>query len=116
MLYLFDGAGLDVAGHVLGARTGAGIDATEPVELTAGDQHVEALILQGRPIGEPVAQYGPFVLNDREGIEQAFEDYRRTGFGGWPFPDDAPTQPRDEGRFARHADGRLERAPEEVPA
>ena len=44
MLYLFDGAGLDVAGHTLGARTGAGIDATEPVELTAGDQHVEALI------------------------------------------------------------------------
>ena len=116
MLYLFDGAGLSVEDHVLGARTGAGIEADRPVRLTAGDEHVEVLILQGRPIGEPVAQYGPFVLNDREGIEQAFADYRRTGFGGWPFADDAPTQDRDEGRFARHADGTLERAPEPVDA
>jgi redox-sensitive bicupin YhaK (pirin superfamily) len=116
MLYLFDGAGLSVEEHVLGARTGAAIEADREVRLTAGEEPVEVLVLQGRPIGEPVAQYGPFVLNDRAGIEQAFEDYRRTGFGGWPFPDDAPTHPRDEGRFARHADGRLERAPEPAAA
>lgn len=114
MLYLFDGAGLSVEDHVLGARTGAGIEADRPVQLTAGDEPVEVLILQGRPIGEPVAQYGPFVMNDREGIEQAFADYRETGFGGWPFPDDAPTLPRHEGRFAKHADGTVERAPEPV--
>ncbi len=116
MLYLFEGAGLDVGGHVLPPSTGAAVEADRPVVLTAGDEPVEALILQGRPIGEPVAQYGPFVLNDREGIEQAFEDYRRTSFGGWPFADDAPTHPRDEGRFARHADGRVEHAPESAPA
>jgi redox-sensitive bicupin YhaK (pirin superfamily) len=116
MLYLFEGAALDVGGHALPASTGAALEADRPVLLTAGDEAIEALVLQGRPIAEPVAQYGPFVLNDREGIEQAFEDYRRTGFGGWPFSDDAPTHPRDEGRFARHADGRLERAPEPAPA
>ncbi|HYF45320.1 MAG TPA: pirin family protein [Acidimicrobiales bacterium] len=116
MLYLFDGAGLAVEDHVLGARTGAAVEADRPVGLTAGDERVEVLVLQGRPIAEPVAQYGPFVMNDREGIEQAFADYRRTGFGGWPFADDAPTHPRDEGRFARHADGRVEQAPAEVPA
>jgi quercetin 2,3-dioxygenase len=115
MLYLFDGEGLDVGGHVLGARTGAAVEADRPVTLTAGDGPVEALVLQGRPIGEPVAQYGPFVLNDRAGIEQAFEDYRRTGFGGWPFADDAPVHPRDEGRFARRPDGSEER-PREVAA
>jgi redox-sensitive bicupin YhaK (pirin superfamily) len=116
MLYLFDGAGLSVEDHVLGARTGAAVEVDRPVRLTAGDEHVEVLILQGRPIGEPVAQYGPFVMNDREGIEQAFADYRRTGFGGWPFADDAPTHERDEGRFASHADDRVERAPEPAPA
>jgi hypothetical protein len=65
-------------------------------------------MLQGRPIGEPVAQYGPFVMNDRAGIERAFADYRRTGFGGWPWPVDDPVHAREAGRFAKHADGRVE--------
>lgn len=67
-----------------------------------------AMVLQGRPIAEPVAQYGPFVMNDRAGIEKAFVDFRRTGFGGWPWPDDAPVHEADIGRFAVHADGRRE--------
>ena len=69
------------------------------------------LVLQGRPIGEPVAQYGPFVMNDRAGIERAIADYQSTGFGGWPWPTDDPVQPRHAGRFARHAGGRLEERP-----
>ena len=40
-------------------------DCDEPVELVAGEGGAEVLVLQGRPIGEPVAQYGPFVMNDR---------------------------------------------------
>jgi hypothetical protein len=70
---------------------------------------VEILLLQGRPIGEPVAQYGPFVMNTRAELEQAFADYRRTLFGGWPWPENAPVHGRDAGRFAKHADGRVER-------
>jgi hypothetical protein len=70
---------------------------------------VEILLLQGRPIGEPVAQYGPFVMNTREELQQAFADYQRTQFGGWPFPENAPVFPRDAGRFAKHADGKVER-------
>ena len=53
-------------------------------------------------------QYGPFVMNSREEIQTAFTDYQRTRFGGWPFPNEAPVHPRDRGRFARHADGRIE--------
>jgi quercetin 2,3-dioxygenase len=64
------------------------------------------LVLQGRPIGEPVVQHGPFVMNDREGIEQAFADYRETGFGGWLWPTDDPVHAREEGRFARDPAGR----------
>jgi redox-sensitive bicupin YhaK (pirin superfamily) len=110
MLYCFDGPGLRVGDHDLGPRTGAALEGDKPVVLRAGDGEVHALLLQGRPIGEPVAQYGPFVMNDRAGLEQAFADYRRTGFGGWPFDSEQPVHPREEGRFARHADGRVERA------
>jgi hypothetical protein len=84
------------------------LDPAAAVELEAGGAEVEALVLQGRPIGEPVAQYGPFVMNTEAEIRQAFEDYRATEFGGWPWPDQAPTHGRDRGRFARHVDGRVE--------
>ena len=85
--------------------------AEEEVEIQAVDGPVEILLLQGRPIGEPVAQHGPFVMNTRSELEQAFADYRRTQFGGWPFKEPAPVHPRGQGRFARHADGRIEDAP-----
>ena len=109
-LYLYEGDGLRIASHDLPASTAAVVRTDRPVLLTAGATPVEALVLQGRPIGEPVAQYGPFVMNTRAEIEQAFEDYRRTEFGGWPWPADGPVHGTDPARFARHADGREERA------
>jgi redox-sensitive bicupin YhaK (pirin superfamily) len=106
-LYVFEG-GLRVGEHNLEASTGAVVRATEPVRIDAGPYGAEVLVLQGRPIGEPVAQYGPFVMNDQAGIEQAFGDYRATGFGGWPWPTDDPVHEHDSSRFARHPDGRVE--------
>ena len=108
-LFFFRGAsvvvgGLDQRSH--GAITLRG-DAS--VRLDAGPDACELLLLQGRPIGEPIVQHGPFVMNTRAEIQRAMEDYRRTGFGGWPWKADDPVHPREEGRFARHADGRVER-------
>jgi quercetin 2,3-dioxygenase len=78
------------------------------VEIENGPEESQLLLLQGRPIGQPVVQYGPFVMNSQQEIQQAFSDYRRTQFGGWPWPSDEPTHPREQGRFAKHVDGRVE--------
>lgn len=110
VLYLFEGDTLQVADVTLDNDHAAQLDAGRAVSLTAGSEAAEVLVLQGRPIGEPVARYGPFVMNTRAEIEQAFADYQATGFGGWPWPDEAPHHGPDRGRFARHVDGRVEEA------
>jgi redox-sensitive bicupin YhaK (pirin superfamily) len=108
-LYFFAGAGARVAGEAVGPRHAIELRASAAVEIanTGGDV-AEFLLLQGRPIGEPVAQYGPFVMNTEAELHQAFADYRRTAFGGWPWPEPGPVHGPEAVRFARHADGRVE--------
>lgn len=108
-LHMFAGSDLRVAGRLVAQPSAVEVRPDQPVELEAGRAPVEILLLQARPLGEPVAQYGPFVMNTQAELEQAFRDYRRTQFGGWPWPENAPVHPRDAGRFARHGDGRIER-------
>jgi redox-sensitive bicupin YhaK (pirin superfamily) len=110
-LHVFAGSALRVGDLVVPCPAAIQIHAGQPVPIEAVDGPVEILLLQGRPISEPVAQHGPFVMNTRSELEQAFADYQRTRFGGWPWPSDAPVHPREQGRFARHADGRVEQAP-----
>jgi quercetin 2,3-dioxygenase len=109
MLYIYGEGGLLIDQDRVSTGNGVAIRADIDVSISATTQAAtDVLLLQGRSIGEPVAQYGPFVMNDRAGIEQAFRDYQSTQFGGWPWPSDAPTHPRAQGRFARHVDGRVE--------
>ena len=108
-LYFFEGSGVSIAGEPLNQHAAIELRAASAVELVnTGTDVAEFLMLQGRPIGEPVAQYGPFVMNTEAELRQAFDDYRRTEFGGWPWPDSAPVHGAERVRFARHADGRVE--------
>ncbi|MED5620209.1 pirin family protein [Ideonella sp. BN130291] len=113
-LYFFAGQQVRIAGQAVTSHAAIELAAGSAVVLANGDAPAEFLLLQGRPIGEPVAQYGPFVMNTEQQLHQAFADYRRTQFGGWPWADQAPVHGAEVVRFARHADGRTERRP--VPA
>jgi redox-sensitive bicupin YhaK (pirin superfamily) len=107
-LYFFKGSSAMVGGQSVQGPAAITLQSDVEVALLAGDSVCEFLLLQGRPIAEPVAQYGPFVMNTQAEIMQAMQDYRRTQFGGWPFADAAPVHGREPRRFAKHPDGREE--------
>jgi redox-sensitive bicupin YhaK (pirin superfamily) len=105
--YFYEGSSLFVAGQEIPKYSA--IELVANVDITIrSTAETSILILQGRPIGEVVIQYGPFVMNTKEEINQAFEDYHQTKFGGWPWPKYDQVHARNKGRFAKHADGRLE--------
>ena len=66
---------LDVAGQCIGPRQMAVMGRGERLALRAGDEGAQALILAGRPLGEPIVHHGPFVMNTRAEIAQAIRDY-----------------------------------------
>ena len=107
MLYFYDGDRLSLDGQALPPLHSARLDAQAVRVLNAGTTAARLLLLQGLPIREPVAQHGPFVMNTREELMQAFTDYQKDQFGGWPWPR-ADQVHGQRGRFARYADGREE--------
>ncbi|KAF0808360.1 pirin [Alcanivorax xiamenensis] len=74
-LYLFEGA-VTVAEDAVPVDHVAVLTNGDQVSLVAGRDGARLLLLAGRPLGEPVAQYGPFVMNTQEELEQALQDYR----------------------------------------
>jgi quercetin 2,3-dioxygenase len=107
-LYFYHGSDLRVAGINIKPYHSLEMLADEPVILESGNDDTYLLLLQGKPIGEPVVQHGPFVMNSSEEIHQAFADYRKTQFGGWPWTRYDQVHSAEKGRFARYADEREE--------
>lgn len=99
-----DGNAMTINGDPIKEKVILTVDASMDLQLeldASATQKSEILLLQGRPIGEPVAQHGPFVMNTQAEIQQAFSDYRRTQFGGWPWPRDDMVFEKDKPRFAK---------------
>jgi redox-sensitive bicupin YhaK (pirin superfamily) len=109
-LYFFRGSRISIGDRAVAPSSRIELR-EEEVAIVNGPDESELLLLQGRPIGEPVLKYGPYVMSNRAELQQAFADYQRTGFGGWRWPIDGPVHAWTEGRFARYPDGRVERAP-----
>ena len=73
-VYIYEGDGR-VAETPLPAHTLAVLGEGEGMALAAGLNGARFILVAGRPLGEPIVQYGPFVMNTRAEIQQAFADY-----------------------------------------
>ena len=107
-LYLYEGDAVQIGDQRLSVDQSASLDASALTTITNGDTPAKLLLLQGKPINEPVVQHGPFVMNTQEEIREAFQNFQRTQFGGWPYDSASPVHAREKGRFAQFPDGHVE--------
>jgi len=107
-LYFYKGSSLEIAGTNVESYHSVDLLADQNVLIKNSETDAYILLLQGKAIDEPVVQYGPFVMNSSEEIQQAFSDYRKTQFGGWPWKRYDNVHSKDKGRFAKYADGKEE--------
>ena len=109
-LYFFEGSSIKIGSRDIYMDHSVELSSEMPATVQNGTSGARFLFLQGKPINEPVVQYGPFVMNTNLEIQQAMQDYQRTRFGGWPWPRPDMVHPKERGRFARFANGK-----EEIP-
>jgi quercetin 2,3-dioxygenase len=107
-LYFCKGNGAHMAGVEISPYHAVELLAECEAIIENGSAESHILMLQGRPINEPVVQHGPFVMNTHSEIQEAFRDFHQTRFGGWPWPRIDMVHDRRKGRFARYAGGEEE--------
>lgn len=108
-LYLFRGRNFSIGSDKVDSSTGVELISTQEDIFLNAETDSEFLILQGKPMGEPVVQYGPFVMNTNQEIKETISEYQKTQFGGWPWPEDEMTHGSVIERFAKYPDGKIEK-------
>lgn len=104
-IYFYKGSELTISDQKIPAYNAVDVESSLDLKIESGNGVTKILILQGRPIKEPVVQHGPFVMNTRQEIEAAFQEYQQTQFGGWPWDGYDHVHDRKLGRFAKYANG-----------
>ncbi|AZQ62092.1 pirin family protein [Flammeovirga pectinis] len=107
-IYFYKGDSISVDSTTIEENVMFHVNPEAELKIKAGDSDTYILVLQGDPIGESVAKHGPFVMNTRAELQQAFNDFQNTQFGGWPWDKQEMVHAKNKGRFALHADGKLE--------
>lgn len=107
-LYFFEGESIEIANEEIPSYKGVELHPSVDSEIQNGPKPSRLLLLQGKPINEPVVQQGPFVMNHVAEIRQTMLDYQKDQFGGWPWPTSENVHPKEYGRFARYVDGKEE--------
>lgn len=110
-LYFFEGESALLENETINSGYSFELADSGEIKLKNGTQKSRFLFLQGKPINEPIEQYGPFVMNNMVEIRQAFEDYRKTQFGGWPWPKTDMVHGNEIKRFATYINGEKEERP-----
>jgi redox-sensitive bicupin YhaK (pirin superfamily) len=107
-LYFYEGNKVVIEETLINASNTIQVKPGNELTISAEGEDAYLLMLQGKPIKEPVAQYGPFVMNTQREIMEAMNEYQQTQFGGWPWPRPDQVHDREKGRFALFADGHEE--------
>ena len=104
-VFFYKGENADFDGRKISSEHMIELLAGEDVNIKNGNKNAYFLILEGKPIGEPVVQHGPFVMNTEEEIRETMREYGKTQFGGWPWAEREVAHSKDKGRFALHSNG-----------
>lgn len=107
-IYFFEGNSVKLNDGFIIGKQAVFLDPGSEVIIEATESS-EFVILEGKPIGEPVFQHGPFVMNSREEIMQTMRDYQATQFGGWKWQRQDMIHGPEIERFAKYPDGRIEK-------
>ncbi len=107
-LYFFEGKEAKINGEAVLGKQALFVNSDSDLVIESNDM-TEFLILEARPIGEPVVQYGPFVMNTKEEIMETINDYQKTRFGGWKWERDDMIHGPGTQRFAKYPNGRIEK-------
>lgn len=100
-LYFYDGDSFNIGDTNTKENHLLELDSSKEILLKNGDKTGFFFFLQGRPIAEPIVQYGPFVANTNQDLQETIAEYQRTQFGGWPWDSSAPVHGKTEGRFSK---------------
>ncbi len=111
-LYFFQGSQANLNNQQISLKSGVFVSGQEKHTVHNTGEPLEFLLLQARPIGEPVVQHGPFVMNTRSEISQTIKDYQLTQFGGWDWPRQDMIHGPLPKRFAKLPDGNIEYPPQ----
>ena len=99
-LYFYSGGEISINKQRIDKMNMIQINSFDSVEIYSLKDENNILLLQAKQIKEPVVKYGPFVMNSREEIQEAFDDYNKTGFGKWSWADAGPVHGKKYKKFA----------------
>ena len=107
-LYFYEGKTIEIEGTEVTIERLIHLDSKEAVHIKNAEESAYLFFLQGKPINEPLVQYGPFVANTQQEINETMQEYRKTQFGGWPYASNEPVHDKNSGRFANFSNGKKE--------
>ena len=105
-LYFYKGDSIAIGASEILENHLIELDPKKEVKIVNGSKEGFFLFLQGRPLNEPLIQYGPFVANSREDLQEIIKEYRQTEFGGWPWASSDPVHDKSKGRFSKLPNGK----------